>query len=175
MEHKILTIGGKEYRFSMDTFDEDVDVDKLLKIDYSNLIAELCTFPLIVNRFGLMLAETENRVAETKINCEIFEAKLKDKLRVSLAEANGGKAPTVDALNSAVTLDKGYQAVQRAYTTAKKERDYMLTMYLAAKDKSEKLNKLSLSIQPGDISDESLEGEINGIVIKRNRGKKLID
>ena len=175
MERKVLNIGGQEYIFRLGTFEDDIDVEKLLKIDYSNLIGELCTFSLVVNKLGLMLAETESKVSEIKLNSEIFEAKLKEKLRVNLAEANGGKAPTVDALNSAVTMDKGYQAIQRSLIEAKKNRDYLLTMYLAAKDKSEKLNKLSLQIQPGDIDASMLEGEINGIVIKKNKSKKLID
>ena len=174
MEKKTLNIGGENYRFSIETFDEDIDIDSLLKIDYSNLMGEICTFPLIVNRFGILLAECENKVSEIKINVDIFEAKLKEKLRLSLAEQNGGKTPTVDMLNTAVILDKGYQAIQRTLVTAKKNRDYMLTMYLAAKDKSEKLNKLSMSIQPGDVTDNILEGEINGIVIKKNK-RKLIN
>ena len=174
MDRKVFNIGGETYSFNIGTFDEQIDIDNLLKIDYSNLTAEIATFPLIVNRFGIMLAETESKVSEAKINVEILEAKLKEKYRISLAEANGGKAPSVDILNCTITLDKSYQAIQRTLIAAKKNRDYMLTIYLAAKDKSEKLNKLSLSIQPGDISDTLLEGEINGIVIKRNRNK-LID
>ena len=174
MESKVLNIGGVTYRFSIETFDEDIDIDALLKIDYSNLIGEICTFPLIVNRFGILLAECESKVTEAKMNTEIFEAKLKERLRISLAEENNGKMPTVDMLNTAIALDKGYQAVQRTLMTAKKNRDYILTIYLAAKDKSEKLNKLSMSIQPGDISDKLLEGRINGIVIRKSN-RNLID
>ena len=171
MDTKILNIGGTNYKLRIEVFDEDevTDIDSLLKIDYSNLIAELVTFPVVVNKLGIMLADAETAVSEAKLNKEIYEAKLKEKLRISLAEDNKGKAPTVEQLNNATVSDKAYQALCKKEIACKKARDYMLTIYLSAKDKSEKLNKLSLSIQPGDVSDSMLEGQINGIVIKKGR------
>ncbi len=175
METKVLNIGGVNYKLSIETFDEDevTDIDSLLKIDYSNLIGEMVTFPVIVNKLGIMLADAESAVSEAKLNKEIYEAKLKEKLRIELADANKGKAPTVEQLNNATVSDKAYQALCKKHIASQKARDYMLTIYLSAKDKSEKLNKLSLSVQPGDVTDSMLEGRINGIVIKK--GRKIID
>ena len=49
MEKKIINIGDKSYRLIFDQFDDsEVDIDELLKIDYSNLIGEIVTFPVIV-------------------------------------------------------------------------------------------------------------------------------
>ena len=175
MEYKVLNIGGTNYKLSIGTFNEDevTDIASLLKIDYSNLIGELVTFPVVVNKLGIMLADAESAVSEAKLNKEIYEAKLKEKLRVELAEANKGKSPTVEQLNNATVCDKAYQALYKKHVAAQKARDYMLTIYLSSKDKSEKLNKLSLSVQPGDVTDSMLEGKINGIVIRKSRNRVI--
>ena len=173
MEKRIIQIGGNTYKLIFDNFDEDVDIDSLLKIDYSNLIGELVTFSVILNRFGILLAEAESQVAETKLNMDVYEAKTKEKLRVELAEQNNGKSPTVEALNNAVVSNKAYQAMKRKYIEVVKTRDYINSIFWAVKDKSEKLNKLSLSIQPGDLSDSVIEGKVNSVIIKRT--KKTIE
>lgn len=173
MEKRIIQIGGNTYKLIFDNFDEDVDIDSLLKIDYSNLIGELITFPVILNRFGILLAEAESQVAETKLNMDVYEAKTKEKLRIELAEQNNGKAPTVEALNNAVVSNKAYQAMKRKYIEVVKTRDYINSIFWAVKDKSEKLNKLSLSIQPGDLSDSVIEGRVNNVLVKKT--KKVIE
>ena len=169
MEKRLIQIGDKTYKLLFDDFDEDVDIDSLLKIDYSNLIGEMTTFPVILNRFGILLAEAESQVAETKLNMDVYEAKTKEKLRVELAEQNNGKAPTVEALNNAVVSNKAYQAMKRKYIEVVKTRDYINSIFWAVKDKSEKINKLSLSIQPGDLSDSIIEGKVNSVLIKKTR------
>lgn len=168
---KVVQIKGKTYTLKFDNFDEDVDVDSLLKIDYSNLLGELVTFPVIVNRFGVLLADAENEVAEAKLNLDVFEAKTKERLRNKLTEENG-KAPTVDALNSALMLDKAYQQMKKKYFESQKTRDYINSIFWSAKDKSEKLVKLSLTLQEGELTDTVLEGRVNSVLIKK--GEKLI-
>ena len=138
MQKKVITIGGQTYVLIFDEFDENVDIDAILKIDYSNLIGEMVTFPVILNRYG-----------------------------------QSGKNPSIDAVNSYVTMQKSYQALRRAFIDKQKIRDYVNSIFWSAKDKSEKLNKLSLSVQPSDIADSVIEGRVNGILVKRT--KKLID
>lgn len=173
MEKRIIQIGGNTYKLIFDNFDEDVDIDSLLKIDYSNLIGELVTFPVILNRFGILLAEAESRVTETKLNMDVYEAKTKERLRIELAEQNNGKAPTVEALNNAVVSNKAYQAMKRKYIEVVKTRDYIISIFWACKDKASKLEKLSLSIQPGDLSDSVIEGRVNNVLVKKT--KKVIE
>lgn len=173
MEKRLITIGNRTYKLLFDGFYEDMDIDSLLKIDYSNLIGELITFPVIVNRFGNLLAEAESQVAEAKLNLEVFEAKTKEKLRTELAAENNGKAPTVEALNNAVVSNKAYQAMRKKYIEVQKTRDYINSIFWSAKDKSEKLNKLSLTIQQGELTDSVIEGRVNNVLIKKT--KKLID
>lgn len=169
MSKKIITIGENAYKLVFDDFEDGIDLDNLLKIDYSNLIGEIVTFPIIVNKFGLLLADAESQVSEIKLNVDVYESKAKERLRVKLQEENGGKNPTVDALNSAVIQDKGYQAMRRKLIEVQKVRDYVNSAFWSAKDKSEKLSKLSLTVQNGEIPDEMLQGKINNIVIKKVR------
>lgn len=164
---KIINVGGQTLAIVYEEFDEKVDLDSLLKIDYSNLMGEIITFPIIVNRFGLLLADAESAVAEAKLTLEIYEAKAKERIRVQLVGENGGKNPTVDALNSAVIQDKGYQQMKRKFIDAQKVRDYLNSAFWSAKDKSAKLDKLSLTIQDGELPDEVLERRVNGIKVKK--------
>ena len=53
---KNITIGDKVYQLQFDDFDEEMDIDNLLRIDHSNLVGEMVTFPVFVNRFGNLLA-----------------------------------------------------------------------------------------------------------------------
>lgn len=164
---KNITIGDKTYELKIDEFDEEMDVDSLLRIDYSNLIGEMVTFPVIVNRFGNMLSELESKVAEQKLNLEILEAKLKERFKSELQAANGGKNPTVDALNNAVLLDKTYQAMRKKYIEVQKNRDYINSMFWSAKDKSD---KISILMKSSDITLENAELKgANGVTVKERR------
>lgn len=173
MEKKIIQIGQITYKLLFDNFDDEMDIDSLLKIDYSNLIGEMITFPVIVNRFGNLLAEAESQVAEAKLNLEIFEAKTKEKLRTELAEQNGGKNPTVETLNNALISGKAYQAIRKSFIQVQKNRDYINSIFWSAKDKSEKLNRLSLTVQSSSLADSIIEGRVNNVLVKRV--KKIID
>lgn len=172
MEKRIIQIGGNTYKLIFDNFDEDVDIDSLLKIDYSNLIGELVTFPVILNRFGILLAEAESQVAETKLNMDVYEAKSKERLRIELAEQNNGKAPTVEALNNAVVSNKAYQAMKRKYIEVVKTRDYINSIFWAVKDKSDKISSL---LKQSEITLETdvMPERLNGIFIKK-QNKQLI-
>ena len=172
MDKKIVKIGDKTYTLLIKAFDDEVEVDDLLQIDYSNLIGELVTFPVIVNRIGIMLAEAESAVSEKKLNLEVFEAKMKERLRTQLAEING-KAPTVEALNNAVLQEPSYQAMRKSLINAQKTRDYLNSVFWSAKDKSNKLDRLAVNIQAGDIPEEVLEGRVNSVILRRS--KKLIE
>ena len=173
MQKKLITVGDTTYKLLFDDFDEDIDIDSLLKIDYSNIIGELITFPVIVNRFGNLLAEAESKVSETKLNLEVFEAKTKERLRVELAEANGGKNPTVEALNNALLMNNAYQVMRKRFIEVQKTRDYINSIFWSAKDKSSKLDKLSLTVQDSEIPDSVIEGRVNNVLVKKT--KKIID
>ena len=163
---KVIQIGENTYQLRFDEFDEEIDIDALLRIDYTNLIGEMVTFPVIVNRFGNMLAEAESKVAEVKLNIDILEAKLKERLRIELSEANGGKNPTVDALNNSILLDKAYQVMRKKYVETQKQRDYINSIFWSCKDKSD---KISILVKSSDITmnTDLSEAKINNVLVKK--------
>ena len=163
---KVIQIGENTYQLRFDEFDEEMDIDVLLRIDYTNLIGEMVTFPVIVNRFGNMLAEAESKVAEVKLNIDILEAKLKERLRIELSEANGGKNPTVDALNNSILLDKAYQVMRKKYVETQKQRDYINSIFWSCKDKSD---KISILVKSSDITmnTDLSEAKINNVLVKK--------
>lgn len=163
---KVIQIGENTYQLRFDEFDEEMDIDALLRIDYTNLIGEMVTFPVIVNRFGNMLAEAESKVAEVKLNIDILEAKLKERLRIKLSEANGGKNPTVDALNNSILLDKAYQVMRKKYVETQKQRDYINSIFWSCKDKSD---KISILVKSSDITmnTDLSEAKINNVLVKK--------
>lgn len=171
MQKKVIQVGETTYKLLFDDFDEDMDIDSLLKIDYNNIIGELVTFPVIVNRFGNLLAEAESKVSESKLNLEVFEAKTKERLRNELAEANGGKNPTVEALNNALLMNKSYQALRKQFIEVQKTRDYINSIFWSAKDKSDKISILLKSSEI-TLETELMESRINGVLIKKQ--EKLI-
>ena len=168
---KVIQIGENTYQLRFDEFDEEMDIDALLRIDYTNLIGEMVTFPVIVNRFGNMLAEAESKVAEVKLNIDILEAKLKERFRIELSEANGGKNPTVDALNNSILLDKAYQVMRKKYVETQKQRDYINSIFWSCKDKSD---KISILVKSSDITmnTDLSEAKINNVLVKKR--EKLI-
>ena len=165
MDKKIVKVGDKTYTLLIKAFDDEIEIDDLLRIDYSNLIGEMVTFPVIVNRIGIMLAEAESAVSERKLNLEVFEAKTKERLRIKIAEENG-KAPTVEALNNAVLQEPAYQSMRKSLINAQKTRDYLNSVFWSSKDKSDKISALMRNYEIGEEVDLS-EQRINNVLIKK--------
>lgn len=166
MEHEIIKVNFNEKIVTMKVaeFDTDIDMDDVLKIDYGNIIGEVLTFPVIVNRVGILRAELENKVNNEKFEIEIYGAKLSEMFRKNAA-SNGDKV-TEKKLDSMVLLDEGYQMRKKRLYRFQKEYDYVDSLYWAAKDKSKKLDYCSAGIKPEDFEREIVSGAINGVMIK---------
>ena len=105
MEKFAVNFGDKIIKFSFEDFNEEIDLDEILKIDYSNLIAELVTFPVVVNKIGILRAEIENKLRVEKMNFKIRESKLKNQTRERLLEDNE-KKPTIPEVEDALIVNK---------------------------------------------------------------------
>lgn len=165
MSRKIkFTIGDRVVLFRVEDFN-DLDLDKLLRIDYENLVAELVTFPVVVNRLGLLCADMDNEFQQAKLELSIYEAKASDKIR------NGSeKKLTIAEVESALTQDKIWKVKKQKMLRIQKEKEYMYSVYSAAKDKSNKLDKLSLTIRTGDIDDKIIQRQLNNVYFKIKEG-----
>jgi len=169
----VFNLGDKVVKFTVQDFDKNVEIDKLLKIDYGNLVAELVTFPVVVNKLGLLAAEMDNEVQLAKLNLSVTEAKLKDKIRKQLTfEDDKGrrKTPTIAEVDDALTRNKLWIKKKTAYITIMKEKEYMYSIYESAKDKSRKLDKLSLTLKTGDIDTDIIQRQLNNVYFKIKDG-----
>jgi phosphoenolpyruvate-protein kinase (PTS system EI component) len=168
-----FTIGDKVLVFKVQEF-EDLDLDKLLRIDYDNLVAELVTFPVVVNRLGLLAVDMDNELQEAKLDLSIFEAKRKKELREEMEisdEKGKSKKPTIDEVDSALLSDPKWKVKKKVFLKIQKEKEYMYTIYQAAKDKSNKLDKLSMTLRTGDIDDKIIQQQLNNVYFKIKEGR----
>jgi hypothetical protein len=176
----VLKLGeNRLIRFSFDDFEGELDTDKLIKIDYENLVAELLTFPVVVNKLGLLAADADSQFRLAKLNLRISEAKLRRQVRVELTEEvvdakNNVKTvkPTVQEVEDGIMLKKTYRLRSEEMNEAEKNKEYLYSIYDAAKDKSRKLDKLSLTLQPGDIDESLIQRQMNRIYFKIKKVKE---
>jgi len=165
-----FTMGDNVIQFKLDDFEDNMDIDKLLKIDYSNLMAELITFPVVVNRFGLLAAEMDGLVQESKLDLSIYEAKAKERIRNAFDADDERKRYTIAEVDDALTMDKIWQKKKQKFNRVTKEKEFMYTIYQSAKDKSHKLDKLSMTLKFGDMDDQILQSQLNKVYFKIKKG-----
>ena len=161
----------RELSINLSEFQKEIDIDSLLKIDYSLIQAEIAVFPAITNRFGILLAELENRLSEDKLNLDIQEAKFKEKTRNTPSgrlDAKGNdKGWTNDEVNEQWHSSVLYKTFKKKMINTQKERDYFNSIYWACKDKSDKLNAISKTLDFSDGFDErQIEKGIHNIMMK---------
>lgn len=171
-----IPIGDKVAVMNFSNWDlDDIDIDDLMKIDYSNLTGELLTISVIVNKVGLLRAQAEEAMNVAKMQLNITSAQIQSEKRSALTVRTGDKlkGPTKDEVENAMYLDKRYKASNLAYINAQKGFAYMDALYVATRDKSRKVENLfNRLVVPEDEEMNLVEKTVNGIKIKIH--KKLI-
>jgi hypothetical protein len=168
-----LNLGDRELFLKVDLFEgqEEIDVDKILKIDILNLTAEILTFPVIYNRLGLILADKQNTLKEVDLSYRIWRAKTAEAIKNewngddTKKVIRGGKF-TKDDVEDYIHIHPVYKAKKQQIARAEKEVAYLNSIYWAAKDKSDKLEKLSLMLKSDDIDLDNIVKSFNGVQIK---------
>lgn len=170
-DQDVLTIELKDRMITLRalSFDTDIDVDEILRIDHSNYLGEILTFPVLFNRIANLKAEQQNIVNKQKIDTEIFEAQLREEKRKLLSAT--GKV-TVQEVEAAVQVDARYKIKKHAYFDSVKNLDYLDALYWSAQSKMNLLNKISDKIRPEEFEKELLTDVVNGVMIKAS--KKVI-
>lgn len=166
LENKIVVL-------TFTPFDSDVDVDELTKIHYHNMMGEVLTCSVLLNRVGILLAEMDEYLSNAKLRMEIFLAQQEEIQRAALAfettDSKGNtkvKTPTVSEVEAAIKRSNQYRDKKIKLNKVQKERDFVNSLYWAVKDKSEKVNKLTDKIIPEEMENNIVEEKINGVMIK---------
>ncbi len=177
MEYKI-NVGGQEITLYHDNMDSSINVDDLTKIDVGNIYGDAVTISAAVNRIGLIKAEVEALVGETKLEYKIYEGQFKAKLRKQAANNGGFYTIRIDnddvkikatekALETSFETDERWIELKKAFITAEKNFNSLSSLYWACQDKSRKLNTLVNGVTPSEFVSEMIEGKINGILIQK--------
>jgi len=130
MEYKI-NVGGQEITLYHDNMDSSINVDDLTKIDVGNIYGDAVTISAAVNRIGLIKAEVEALVGETKLEYKIYEGQFKAKLRKQAANNAGFYTirignddvkikATEKALETCFETDDKWIELKKAFITAEK-------------------------------------------------------
>lgn len=140
---------------------EDIDLDKLTYVDIANLPAEIVTMPIAMTKFGLIMNQANHIYNVAKMNLGTYEARKRNDIRANWPDYRPDKsvARTIDSVDDALKLDKGYQKMRKNMYEKLKQKEYMESIYWALKSKDDKVNKLasSMGMQSGDI----LEAVVN--------------
>lgn len=170
MRHKIKLDEDHTVVLELSEFDEDVNLDKILLIDYANLEAEIVTFPVVLTRLGVLLADAENRLREREMALETWENREKKKQRDELRDDKVQQKYSVDDINYYMKLNiygsPVYRKLKEAVSKAQRNRDIVNTFYWSAKDKSDKLNAMFQKMHPEQVVLENIGKSFNGIKIK---------
>lgn len=156
-------------------FDEELNLDRLAYIDLNNLLAEIVTFPTILNRLGNMEAMAADKLRQAELSKRIAEAQFKNALRETTSPNKDAKGNDRGWTEGQATdkwySSKLYKAKRTAVNTSQFRHELIKSAYWACKSKSDKLDTLSRQIGADDL--ESIKSTvINGIRIKIS-SKKL--
>ena len=170
----VVHVGDKPLVLVFSEFDEELDVDEITSIDYSNIYGEAVTVSALQNKIGMLKAEAEKYYQDKKLECDIYEAGIKKKWRREAA-TNGGKFTIEDesikltesALNEAVLLDKGFEIKKKNVIQSQRNVSFMDSLFWSISSKDKKLNNLVKSLSPKEFYDELVEGKINTFLIKK--------
>ena len=173
-----IKVGDRLITLEHDNLDSSINIDDLTKIDSSNIFGEHTTISAAVARIGLLKAELESKMAESKMAYKLYEGTFKARLRKQ-ASRNGNKFTIrVDnedvevklseaSLNTSFETDSEWLELKRNFIKTEKNFNSLDVLYWACQDKSRKLNGLVNGTTPEDYIAGMIEGKVNGILIKK--------
>lgn len=168
----VFKYGNNFIKVTIGDLEKQIDADALTKIDMNNLVGEIITTPVLVNRWGNIQADIEYQLQVEKLDFDVWCSKEKETLRIKLGEASS-KKPTISEVDDSLVVLEDYSEKKKRIFKLEKTFSIVKSVYWALKDKSDKLNKLSLTLQRDDLSNlKSMV--VNGIkiVVKKPRDEE---
>ncbi len=155
-------------------FDGELDVDRMCRIDINNLVSEIIIAPVLLNRWGNIIAFVKAEYNKSKHKHEVLCARVKEQIRADFVAK--GRKPTVDMVDDQLTLDPTYDTSKLNLIECDKAVELAESVYWALKTKNEQLNKLSLTIQKDDVAsvkDIVLHGI--SVLVKNNKRPTVVE
>lgn len=154
---------GNNLRLKFKELPEEFDVNRILKIDYHNLEAELATIPVLMNSVGVLLAGLEEEVRISELTLTKTKAQLAEEGREVIKADKGGKAATNDETSEYVKNSLKFDVMSRKVSKALYKRDVINSIYWSIKSKQEILQNMSKSMNFGDFQDALINTTIKEI------------
>jgi hypothetical protein len=143
------------------SWEYDFDPDEVLKINPFNIVGEVITIPVLVNRMGILVAEMKHYVKEQKIKMELKEAEVRKLFRQKF-----DKKPSIQETEDHLSLDPVIRNLRLAQLRHEEDLAKIESIHDAAQKKSFNIGVLSKNLIPKEFESEILEGSINGVMVK---------
>nr|UWH96360.1 MAG: Recombination, repair and ssDNA binding protein UvsY [Bacteriophage sp.] len=155
-------------------FEEWLDMDDLTTINYQNLFGDAVTCSALLNKIGQLRADAEANASTMKMKYDIVMAEERRRYRKMASKGKGfvlidGEKIklTEKGLEDILTLSSDTQFFLKEYIQAKKEFEYLNSLYFSIQSKDKKLSNFLSKVTPKEFLDEIIEGKINTFEIKR--------
>lgn len=166
-EEVVIELKNKMVTLQILPFDTDINVDEILKIDFSNIIGEILTFNVLFNRVANLKAEMENIVSVSKMDLEVFEAQKLKEIRKQYVK--DGIKTTESQIDADLKTTTDYRIKKTAHFELVKNLAYTDSLYWSCQNKSGLLRSLSDKLRPEEFLGELLTDTINGVMIKASK------
>lgn len=171
-ERLVFELGNKMVVINSLPFpDYEIDVEDLLSIHYGNIIGEVLTFPVALNRIATLKVEAESLHKMEEFDLKVFQSKRETEIR-QLLISKGVVRPTVQYIENVLYQDVEFLKRQRNLFQTHKYLRHLEELHWSMVSKDRKIDKLTDKLQSSDLDMEIVEGALNGVLIKF--AKKLI-
>jgi predicted DNA-binding protein YlxM (UPF0122 family) len=144
---------------------EELDLDEVTKIDYSNLVGEYLTCSNFFNSIANLKAEVTNELSKQKLEFDLWYSRQYGRANTGELGAIEGRI-TKDKLEKTVKSLKEYKNKRLELIQLERYESTLTNLYWAIQDKSKKLDKLFDKISPEEFSNEIMEKQINNIYLR---------
>lgn len=161
-----------------DNIPSTINVDELTIINTSNIFGEATVGNAQANRIGLLKAECQEIMDKARLDRKIYESEFKAKVRRD-ALKNGGKYKmnvegdvveiklTETFIKDCFESDRTWQDLMRKCIESENAYNKMDSLYWSTQNKARTLNSLTGSTTPEEFVAGIVEGNLNGITIKK--------
>lgn len=152
---KVLHLNDREIVLSGDNFD-NIDLQKILVIDYDNLAEEVANFPYVLNQVNSLFVEAEDILRRENFALEVLKDNLSDlKSRLSFSvieiiKAKGIKTPTIQNIEDEMSQNEEIKTLKSQIQAKKKDiidvtlnRDNLQGLFWSCKAKMDTIINLS--------------------------------
>lgn len=166
-----LKIGRGEDRRVVQLFHaatgEEIDLDSIMAIDYSNIYAEIVSVPTLMVNLGRLRSEAEAAQMRAKLKLKLVESELYEFHKKTL-KSDTGKAPSIPAVNAAVHGDKKFYNASMSHINATRNFNDMDAIFWSLKSKDKKIDKImeSMKLSPAEFDKEILTDTFNQVIVK---------